>query len=271
MSAATRACVARAAGRKLAPVRLLVIDTSSVVSVALLDVPDQGAPAPGAALSSPAATVLASFVGADTHRHAEDLVPAVRSALSEAGWVAPEAIVVGEGPGPFTGLRVGLATAQTLGFAWGVPVWGLCSLDGLAHQVRATHPELPEMLVALDARRKELYWGRYAADGTRLDGPHVGAVDSLPTGIALAGAGASVRAEQIFAAGLAVIPGTESLPVDAAHLGLAWAEQGCPESSPQARYLRESDAVVPGSMAGVDVSSARQAGRATGQSAGRPA
>lgn len=241
--------------------RLLVIDTSSVVSVALIQAPDDS--------SSGDAQILSDLVGTDTHRHAEDLTPAVRSALAEAGWDAPDVILAGDGPGPFTGLRVGLATAQTLAFAWGIPVYGLCSLDGLAHQAAplAVAAGASELLAVLDARRKELYWARYSSRGERLDGPHVGGVETLPMraetlpvngtslsdGVVLAGAGVAARSEQLAAHPLPVLPGTESLAVSAAHLGLAWLEQGRPQDAPRARYLRESDAVVPGSMAGVDV------------------
>jgi len=241
-------------------VRLLVIDTSSVVSVALLEVGDD-APA-----------VVSSTVGTDTHRHAEDLVPAVRAALADAGWERPDAIVAGEGPGPFTGLRVGLATADTLAFAWGIPVYGLCSLDGLALQLAGRgvpggavpRSEAPAggFVAALDARRRELYWARYDARGVRVDGPHVGAPSALPAGVPVAGAGAGARAAELAEAGLGVVPGTAGLPVSAAYLGLAWIAAGRPTAAPVARYLRESDAVVPGSMAGVDVNAGRAGGAA---------
>ena len=236
--------------------RLLVIDTSSVVSVALLELQGSGGDAP---------RVLSDSVGSDTHRHAEDLVPAVRSALAEVGWERPDAVLVGEGPGPFTGLRVGLATADTLAFAWGVPVYGICSLDGLGHQVAHVSgaQEQAGFVAALDARRKELYWARYDAAGVRVDGPHVGAPatvpGALPSALPVAGAGASVRAAELAEAGLSTVPGTEQLPVSAAHLGLAWVAAGCPTAPPRARYLRESDAVVPGSMAGVDLTAGRVA------------
>lgn len=233
--------------------RLLVIDTSSVVSVALIEAPDDPA--------LPGARLLSDLIGTDTHRHAEDLTPAVRSALADAGWDAPDAILAGDGPGPFTGLRVGLATAQTLAFAWSIPVYGLCSLDGLAHQAAqpAAAEGRQELLAVLDARRKELYWARYSIRGERLDGPHVGGVDSLPDGVALAGAGVAARSEQLAEHPLPVVQGTEELAVSAAHLGLSWLEQGRPERTPKARYLRESDAVVPGSMSGVHLTAGRPA------------
>lgn len=202
--------------------------------------------------------VVAEFTGHDTHRHAEDLVPAVRTVLEQAGWEHPEIVVTGEGPGPFTGLRVGMATAATLAFAWDVPVTGLCSLDGLARTVAGRAGTGHGFVAALDARRKELYWARYGADAERVDGPHVGSVADLPEGCPVAGAGAAARATELIAAGVDVVPGTEELPVSAADLGAAWLAAGAPVVTPTARYLRESDAVVPASMRGVDVSSGRE-------------
>ena len=225
--------------------RLLIIDTSYVVSVALLETDANGS-----------TQVLSDSVGTDTHRHAEDLVPAVRAALAQAGWERPDAVVVGEGPGPFTGLRVGLATADTLAFAWGVPVYGVCSLDGLAHQAASLAAE--PFIAALDARRRELYWGEYTAQGEAVGGPQVGAVGSLPAALPVAGAGVTARAEELAAAGTRLVAGAEALPVSAAHLGLAWIAAGRPENPPVARYLRESDAVVPGSMAKVDLSAGKR-------------
>ena len=72
------------------------------------------------------------------------------------------AVVVGLGPGPFTGLRVGLVTARTFAFARGIPVLGVCSLDALAHQAwRRGRRRAGSFVVATDARRKEVYWARY--------------------------------------------------------------------------------------------------------------
>lgn len=219
--------------------RLLIIDTSSVVSVAAVTLPEDGA----------TPTVHSTFTGTGTHRHAEDLTPAVARVLSEAGWDRPDAVLAGEGPGPFTGLRVGLATAQTLAFAWDVPVFGACSLDAVAYAVAQQHHE--PFIATLDARRKELYWACYDAQGTRTDAPHVGKVAVLPD-LPVAGAGVTARAQEIADAGVRVLDGTATQVADAADLALAWWAVGAPRTAPVARYLRESDAVVPSSMAGVD-------------------
>lgn len=134
---------------------ILAIDTStSAIGVAVL--------APGA---DPVVGVAV-----DARAHTERLAPLVRDTLSAAGATPADLtdIAVGTGPGPFTGLRVGLVTALTLGHALGIPVHGVCSLDALAEQALAGAADgVEEVLVATDARRREVYWARYArgADG----------------------------------------------------------------------------------------------------------
>jgi len=77
----------------------------------------------------------------------------------------PQKVVVGMGPGPFTGLRVGISFARSFGLARNIPVIGICSLD-------AIDIDESEYTVAIDARRKEIYWARYK-DGERIEGPAV--------------------------------------------------------------------------------------------------
>ena len=77
----------------------------------------------------------------------------------------PQQVIVGMGPGPFTGLRVGISFAHTFGLARNIPVIGVCSLD-------AIDIKEDEYTVAIDARRKEIYWARYK-DGHRVEGPSV--------------------------------------------------------------------------------------------------
>jgi len=103
--------------------------------------------------------------------HGELLAPAIRDALAQAGATMADLtdIAVGVGPGPFTGLRVGVVTALTLGSTLGIATHGVCTLDIVAADVEAED----DFLVATDARRKEVYWARYGADHARLDGPHV--------------------------------------------------------------------------------------------------
>jgi tRNA threonylcarbamoyl adenosine modification protein YeaZ len=76
-------------------------------------------------------------------------------------------VVVGMGPGPFTGLRIGIAFAHSFAIARSIPVRGICSLDAIASQIDAK-----DFIVTVDARRKEVYWARYV-DGVRVGEPAV--------------------------------------------------------------------------------------------------
>jgi tRNA threonylcarbamoyl adenosine modification protein YeaZ len=126
----------------------LVLDTSTpAVTAGLVDLSDL--------------RVLAEAVEVDGRRHGELLALNLRSVL-RAG--VPETVVVGVGPGPFTGLRVGIVTAAAFAEARGLPVHGVCSLDGLA---------APGTGAVTDARRKEVYWAAYDEAAQRVDGPHV--------------------------------------------------------------------------------------------------
>ena len=115
-------------------------------------------------------SVLAERLTRDPRAHAESLTPNVLGAMSDSNVAMSDldAVVVGCGPGPFTGLRVGMATAAAFGHALGVPVFGVCSLDGIGGGTTG------EVLVVTDARRRELYWARYQ-DGVRVGGPAVDA------------------------------------------------------------------------------------------------
>jgi tRNA threonylcarbamoyl adenosine modification protein YeaZ len=119
--------------------------------------------------------VLAERVTIDARAHAEQLTPNVVGALADAGLAMADlgAVVVGCGPGPFTGLRVGMATAAACAHALGLPVHGVCSLDAIAVDTAG------EVLVVTDARRREVYWARYR-DGVRVDGPDVSSPADVP-------------------------------------------------------------------------------------------
>lgn len=105
----------------------------------------------------------------DARAHGELLAPQIHATLGEAGVRVTDlaAIVAGLGPGPFTGLRVGLVTAASMGQALGIPTYGVCSLDALG---KAAGPG--RVLVATDARRREVYHATYL-DGVRVTGPDV--------------------------------------------------------------------------------------------------
>lgn len=119
--------------------------------------------------------VMAERVTVDSRAHAEQLTPNVVEALADAGLSMTDlgAVVVGCGPGPFTGLRVGMATAAAYGHALGLPVYGVCSLDAIGVET------VGEALVVTDARRREVYWARYR-DGVRTCGPAVNAPADVP-------------------------------------------------------------------------------------------
>lgn len=133
--------------------------------------------------------VLAAQRQTHARRHAEVLVPMVDDVLQAARFAQDqvELIVVDVGPGAYTGLRVGIATAQALGFALGVPVRGVLSVDVLAAGSQLAEP----FTAAVDARRSQLFWASYAHATRRLDGPFVtGAEDvSSRTGPVVGGAG----------------------------------------------------------------------------------
>ncbi len=127
--------------------------------------------------------VLGERVTVDPRAHAEQLTPNVLGALTDAGlgMADLDAVVVGCGPGPFTGLRVGMATAAAYGHALGIPVFGVCSLDAIGVDTSG------DVLVVTDARRREVYWARYR-DGVRVDGPAVNPPADVPTDVsAIAG------------------------------------------------------------------------------------
>ncbi|MFD5734450.1 MULTISPECIES: tRNA (adenosine(37)-N6)-threonylcarbamoyltransferase complex dimerization subunit type 1 TsaB [Streptomyces] len=200
--------------------------------------------------------VLAESRQVDARRHGELLLPAVDRVLAEAGRKldAVSDIVVGVGPGPYTGLRVGLVTAATFGAVLGVPVHGLCTLDGLAHAAGLTEP----FIVATDARRKEVYWARYepgTAPGepgtpsrpvTRLTEPAVDRPADIAdevAGVPAVGAGALLY-DTVFTGVRRDGPEHQSAAALAALAAqkLAAGEEMLP---PQPLYLRRPDAQVP--------------------------
>lgn len=189
--------------------------------------------------------VLARRAVADTRQHVEQLVPLVREALADAGaGVSDLALIcVGLGPGPFTGLRVGIAAAQTLAMVRRIPLHGVCSLDVVA----AAAGRDDEFVVISDARRQEVYWARYDGGGRsrrgeravrRVDGPHVGAPEDLPA-LPVIGPGSTLYADRL---------GQRPRPTgpDAVDAGLL-AELGrtLPSAGEQPLYLRRPDAAAP--------------------------
>ena len=214
----------------------LVIDTSSAaVTAGVAEVASGVAP-----------RVLAQQVIIDARAHGERLAPSIQASLAEACVRFPDlaAVVAGTGPGPFTGLRVGLVTAAAIGDATGLPTYGVCSLDAIA----AVHADCADLLVAGDARRKEVYWARYR-HGIRTAGPEVTKPAELSTeAAAMAGAGARLYSDVL---GLPLLgpPLLEEDYPPVAGLATVAAERvlnRAPGEPLTPLYLRRPDAVAPG-------------------------
>ena len=175
-------------------------------------------------------------------RHGEQLAPLIERVLGEADVVPADltAVAVGVGPGPFTGLRVGLVTARTLGFALDLPVYGVCSLDVIAVEAadRGSSGGRP-FLVATDARRKEVYLASYDADGIRLEGPVVTRPAEVASDAPVAGAGPALYPEHFPTA---IGPERPS----ARWLAHVVAEERAELLEPEPLYLRRPDAEAPG-------------------------
>lgn len=135
---------------------ILAIDTSTALTtVALVDED----------------TVVAQESHWDARRHAEVIGPMLAKVIAASAGMQITRIVCGVGPGAYTGLRVGIAAARALGWARGIEVVGVCSLDAIA---AAAEGRFGTVVVATDARRSEVYWAGYSAEGSRTDGPQVG-------------------------------------------------------------------------------------------------
>jgi tRNA threonylcarbamoyl adenosine modification protein YeaZ len=206
---------------------------------------DTATPAVTAALHD-GERVLAESTTIDARRHGELLVPTIELVLGEARAALRDvtAIVAGSGPGPYTGLRVGLMTAQGLATTLGVPAYGICTLDAVAYGSGLAEP----FLVATDARRKEVFWARYADMRTRLDGPFVDRPAEVPVkGVPVVGAGAALYAEILGQEG-SVLDDVPPYPYAGALAALAAERlaEGTPLDPPRPIYLRRPDAVAPG-------------------------
>ena len=181
----------------------------------------------------------------DARKHGELLLPGALAACAEAGTALREveAIVVGTGPGPFTGLRVGMVTAAALGDGLGVPVHGVCSLDAIAAEAVVAAGPVGPLLVVTDARRREVYCAAYDADGRRTDGPHVGAPAALAeqhtSAVVAAGAAAG-------ALDLPVVPPASPSPGGLVACVVEALRSGTRPGPLVPLYLRRPDAVAPG-------------------------
>ncbi|MBT0994369.1 tRNA (adenosine(37)-N6)-threonylcarbamoyltransferase complex dimerization subunit type 1 TsaB [Cellulomonas sp. DKR-3] len=221
---------------------LLALDTSSAVCVAVTD--DEGRP-------------LARRRDELPRHHAELLAPMVAGVLADAGVDRRDltAVVVGTGPAPFTGLRVGLVTARALALALGIDALGVPSLDALAAAALRAVPAGSPLVVATDARRREVYWAAYAADpssgGPRvLVAPRVGpaadvADEPAVAGGVVVGAGAALYPDAFAGLTRTEQPGLDELDAaELAALAVARRSAGVPQPT-DPLYLRRPDAVPP--------------------------
>ena len=203
---------------------VLAFDTSTAdVTAAVVDV-------------AAAPRVLAEQDVVAPNRHGEVLAPLIAEVLQAAGVDMRDltAVGVGVGPGPFTGLRVGLATAAALSDALEIPAYGVCSLDAIARGRGA-------VLVVTDARRREVYWAAYDDGGHRVAGPAVARPGDVPVvGRAVVGPATTLYPEQL--------PGAPAYPraADVAALVADRARDRAPGDPLTPLYLRRPDAVPPG-------------------------
>ena len=177
--------------------REIALDTQAATTVAIID----------------DGCVIGRAQNDSGRHHAESITPLVREALAAAGLPAQLAdagidrVLVGTGPAPFTGLRAGLVSARVLASVVGVPAYGVSALDVIARQGLDLLPPDTRVYAIADARRRELYWGSYAASGpddvTREGRLEVGDVSALlgamRTAPGLVVAGAPIPAHSVDA------------------------------------------------------------------------
>jgi tRNA threonylcarbamoyladenosine biosynthesis protein TsaB len=205
---------------------LLAFDTATpTVTVALHDGTD----------------VVAELASGETLRHGEQLAPLIERAMRESGIVRQDltALAVGVGPGPFTGLRVGLVTARTLGFVLDLPVYGVCTLDVLAVEAVDTGSVIGDFVVATDARRKEVYLASYDEEGHRLDGPVVDKPAAVATDAQVVGEGPVLYPEHFPT-------GVRPVRPSAGWLARTVTGERAELHDPEPLYLRRPDAAMPG-------------------------
>ncbi len=200
---------------------LLAIDTSAGTSVAVVD------PASGRAVAERSTD--------DSRRHAEVIGPFLADVLAEAGITGTDVtgVVAGMGPGPFTGLRVGIAAARTFAAARSVPLLPLVSHDAIAADQAQDGP----FVVLTDARRREVYWSAYDQTGTRVAGPGLARPVDLDE---------AIRASRADAVDW---PRETVATVPAGRLGSLAADRltsGAPFADDTPLYLRDPDVTVPG-------------------------
>jgi tRNA threonylcarbamoyl adenosine modification protein YeaZ len=203
---------------------LLALDTSAGTSVAVVD-RDGG--------------VLSEHGTPDTMRHAEAIGLLIEQCLADAGVAvsALSGVVAGMGPGPFTGLRVGIAAARVFALGAGKPLVPVISHDAVAYAHYRSTASRP-LLVVTDARRREVYWSAYSG------------VDASGLPVRAGGPGLAKPAELLEPEfPYAELPRLDATTVSAGDLGmyaeLAFANKR-PFAADEALYLRSPDVTPPG-------------------------
>jgi tRNA threonylcarbamoyl adenosine modification protein YeaZ len=216
-------------------VLLLALDTATpAVTVALHD----------------GTRLLAEATAMDARRHGELLAPGIAEVLADAGADRRDLtdVAAGTGPGPFTGLRVGLVTGRTLALALDVRLHGVCTLDALA--ARALLDGTPGLgsrfVAATDARRREVYWAGYEGDDLaglrRVQGPAVDRAADVPReGRPVVGRGAELYADSLGDAHGPLDPSGAAM----AELVVAGLAAGRTFDELEPRYLRRPDVAAP--------------------------
>lgn len=215
---------------------MLAVDTSSnIVSAAVVEVTEAAD-----------VQVLAARDERADNRHGELLAALVDEVLRAAALVPSSlaAVAAGLGPGPFTGLRVGVVTAASLADALRLPAYGACSLDAIARSHTGQ-----DFLVCTDARRKQVYWARYDATGARVDGPDIATAADLAARFAghvplVIGAGVALYPQE-FSAFQATGEANASA-TDVARLVATRVRDRAPSEVLEPMYLRRPDASPPG-------------------------
>lgn len=230
---------------------MLVLALDTATASVVVGVIEVSAPAESGWYTS---GVRAATDVSSANRHAETLGQLIPDVLSEAGVGMADlaAVVVGLGPGPFTGLRVGVMTAAALGDALGLPVHGVCTHDAMAAMHKALAGSVPDgttvpddgFVVVTDARRRECYWAAYNSGAARVSGPHV----QRPAGVRQSpdwGPPGLVIGDPAFSDAL----GTEILAARPGPMGLVLAARGLAAGSTPAPlaplYLRRPDTMPP--------------------------
>lgn len=202
--------------------------------------------------------VLAEATEHDPRRHGELLAPGMDRVLAAAGASRRDLtdVAVGTGPGPFTGLRVGLVTARVLALALGLGLHGVCTLDALAARALIEGADGLDdgFVVATDARRREVYWAAYegtaglVAQVRRIEGPHVNRADDVRRrGWPVVGRGAELYPAALGPAYGPLDPSAAALATLVAQ-GLAVGQRF---DDLEPRYLRRPDVSEPGARKSV--------------------